>query len=274
MAADLAADAALRASTSSCCGDAHLSNFGVFASPERRLIFDVNDFDETLPGPWEWDVKRLAASIAVAARDAASRASERERDRPRHRAGVPDGDARVRGDAATSRSGTRASTSTSCSRESAAERGRPNAQAAEQDVAKARTRDSMDALSKLTPIVDGEPRIVSDPPLIVPLEELCPATSAAPTTRGPRRCCGAYRSTLPDDRRVLLDGTASSTWRARSSASAASGTRAWIALLLGRDDGDPLFLQIKEAQASVLEAVPRQERVPERTASASSRDSG
>ena len=150
MAADLAATprSGLNAQL---CGDAHLSNFGVFASPERQLIFDINDFDETLPGPWEWDVKRLAASFEIAGRDAAfAPADRREIVAGRRRASTAS-DAPVRRHAATWTSGTRTSRSTRAARaRCAAELTRSEREARARRVAKARTRDSMQAFSKLT----------------------------------------------------------------------------------------------------------------------------
>ena len=141
-----------------CCGDAHLANFGGFAAPDRTIVFDINDFDETLPGPWEWDVKRLVASFEIAARsrefDDKVRATSR-RGAPR---GVPDGDARVRRRWATSTSGTRGSTSPTCSSGSASA-SRPSAvKRFEKNLAKARSKDSMRAFAKLTTEVDGAAR--------------------------------------------------------------------------------------------------------------------
>ena len=257
-----------------CCGDAHLRNFGVFGSPERRLVFDVNDFDETLPGPWEWDVKRLSASLAVAARERGFSRRERERDRARHRRGLPHADGDVRGSRATSTSGTRASTSRTSTRRQPPTWTRETRKSAEKVVAKARTRDSMDALSKLTRIVDGEPRIVSEPPLIVRS-----TSSPRRTTRAAamaRRHAAWWASTAarcPTTGACCSTATSWPTSRTRSSASAASAREAWIVLLLGRDDGDPLFLQVKEAQPSVHEAFLGPSAYPQRRPSASSRDS-
>ena len=257
-----------------CCGDAHLSNFGLFGSPERRLVFDVNDFDETLPGPWEWDLKRLVgehgggrAGARVLARASASASCSTTAARLPH----------VHGDAsrppATWTSGTRASTSTTCSAPLAAEVDARTRKSAEKVVAKARTRDSMDALSKLTRIVDGEPRIVSKPPLIVTLEELSRRRSRDVARARARPGRHEYRSTLPDDRCVLLDGYEMADAAHKVVGVGSVGTQAWIVLLLGRDDGDPLFLQVKEAQASVLRGLPRRESLRATPASASSRGS-
>ncbi len=237
------------------CGDAHLSNFGVFASPERQLVFDINDFDETLPGPWEWDVKRLAASFEIAGRD-------RGFDRATRRAVVAAGVAEYRvrmGDLAGMRNldvwYTHIDTEELVKqlKTHATKKERKKAKA---NLAKARTRDSMQAFSKLTHVVDGERRIVADPPLIVPVEDVAAsADTSAPvdvvdTLRGLLR---SYRRTLETDRRVLLEQF-QYVHAARKVVGVGSvGTRAWILLLLGRDGDDPLFLQAKEAQESVYE---------------------
>ena len=235
-----------------CCGDAHLSNFGIFGSPERRLVFDVNDFDETLPGPWEWDLKRLSASMAVAARERGF--SRRERERV-----VLDTAGAYRTYMATFAAARNVDVwyarvdIDDLQRAVAADVDARTRKSAEKVVAKARTRDSMDALSKLTRIVGGEPRIVSKPPLIVTLEELSHDDRATSIARV-RGLVDAYRSTLPDDRCVLLDGYEMADAAHKVVGVGSVGTQAWIVLLLGRDDGDPLFLQVKEAQASVHEA--------------------
>jgi len=235
-----------------CCGDAHLSNFGVFGTPERRLIFDVNDFDETLPGPWEWDLKRLVASIAVAGRERGLTRHERER-------GMLETSAAyrmlmTRFAAARTVDVWYASVDVgSLGPEISGEVGGRTRRRAGKVVAKARTRDSMDALAKLTRMVDGQPRIVSRPPLIVSLDELGEDVRARTiaTLRGVMR---EYRVTLQDSRRVLLDNYELADFARKVVGVGSVGTEAWIALLLGRDDRDPLFLQIKEAQPSVHEA--------------------
>jgi uncharacterized protein (DUF2252 family) len=235
-----------------CCGDAHLSNFGVFGSPERRLVFDVNDFDETLPGPWEWDIKRLAASMAVAARERGCSRHERERV-------VLDTAGAYRTYMATfAAAGNAEVWYARVDMEAllpalAGDVDAHTRKSAEKVVAKARTRDSMDALSKLTRIVDGEPRIVSKPPLIVTLDDLTPDDRAASLARV-RTLVNGYRRTVRDDRGVLLDGYEMVDAAHKVVGVGSVGTQAWIVLLLGRDDRDPLFLQVKEAQASVYEA--------------------
>ncbi len=233
------------------CGDAHLSNFGVFGSPERQLLFDINDFDETLPGPWEWDVKRLAASLSVAGRSNGYSASERESVVHAGAGGYREAMLRYAG------LGNLDVWSSSVNAERVIESyrgsvGRRRLKRVERTVAKARTRDSMRAFAKLTHVVDGEPRIMNDPPLIVPVEELFPpATSQAMHDR-----MAAYLEqfghTLTSERRHLLTEYRYVHVARKVVGVGSVGTRAWIALLLGRDDRDPLFLQIKEAQTSVL----------------------
>jgi uncharacterized protein (DUF2252 family) len=234
------------------CGDAHLSNFGGFASPERRLVFDINDFDETLPGPWEWDVKRLAASFEIAGRD--RRFSQKER-----RAAVT---ASVR----SYREGM-ASFAAMCDLdvwyshldiESLLPRlrkevGSKTMRRGERNLAKAQTKDSTRAFDRLTQFVDGRRTIVSDPPLIVPIAELLPEGEAADLTAQIRQLIRAYRQTLPNDRRVLVEHFEFADLARKVVGVGSVGTRSWILLMLGRDDRDPLFLQVKEANASVLE---------------------
>ncbi|MDR3685538.1 MAG: DUF2252 domain-containing protein [Coriobacteriia bacterium] len=234
------------------CGDAHLSNFGGFASAERRMVFDINDFDETLPGPWEWDVKRLAASFEIAGRDRGFSAKKR-------RSGVM----------AVARSYREAMASFAemrdldvwysrldieailpeLQRQVSAKRG---AQVAN-NVAKAHTKDSMKAFAKLTHIVDGEPKIVSTPPLIVPISELLPELEAREFEKSIRTILRRYRTSLQNDRRVLVERFRFADLARKVVGVGSVGTRAWIVLMLGRDDEDPLFLQVKEASASVLE---------------------
>jgi uncharacterized protein (DUF2252 family) len=235
-----------------CCGDAHLSNFGVFASPERRLVFDINDFDETLPGPWEWDVKRLAASMLIAARDNGYRVTDQERivldtvgqyrTAMREFAGMQNlavWYSRLEIEALLA--------------ERAAQFQPAQVKRTERTLAKSRTRDSMAAFSKLTQVVDGEARIVDQSPLIVPLEQLAPGEARHDLLEALRALVRRYRSSLEFDRRVLLEKYQLMDFARKVVGVGSVGTRAWIALLLGRDGNDPLFLQIKEAQASVLE---------------------
>lgn len=252
MANDLAATP-LSGLNTQLCGDAHLSNFGVFASPERRLMFDINDFDESLPGPWEWDVKRLAASFEIAGRERGFAPEERwqiVRDcvaeyRTRMRLFATERNLDVwyaHIDVETLYDTLKGSVSKKQRKKTKA------------NVAKARTRDSMQAFSKLTHEVDGHRRIVSDAPLIVPIEDLVPPGSARDGLEGELQALiRSYRRTLETDRRELLESF-HYVHAARKVVGVGSvGTRAWILLLLGRDNEDPLFLQAKEAEASVLE---------------------
>jgi uncharacterized protein (DUF2252 family) len=251
MASDLAAtpQSGLRVQL---CGDAHLSNFGVFASPDRRLVFDLNDFDETLPGPWEWDVKRLAASLAVAAREREFRAKQRE--------GIVAGAVRAYREAMREFSAlenlavwyARLDTERLLA-DYGANVDRKLTKRAEKNLAKARTRDSTKAFEKLTTIVDGEPRIASDPPLIVPVQELVEGADREQTVGSIRGLLGAYASSLQPDRQALFEQYRFVDMARKVVGVGSVGTRAWIVLMFGRDGGDPLFLQAKEAQASVLE---------------------
>ena len=250
MAADLAATPAsgLRVQL---CGDAHLSNFGAFASPARRLVFDVNDFDETVPGPFEWDVKRLAASLAVAGRDngfpAKARrkivlaATESYRAAMRGFAEQPlldvwyahldieDAIGKFRSQLKAKRF-----------------------KAAQKLLAKAHTKDSMKALGKLTAVADGRRRIISDPPVIVPVEEVYSDVQAAAIYEQIRTVLGKYRRTLQSDRRHLLEQFTLIQMARKVVGVGSVGTRAWILLMEAGDGTEPLFLQAKEAQPSVL----------------------
>ena len=234
------------------CGDAHLSNFGAFAAPDRRLVFSLNDFDETLPGPFEWDVKRLGASFAVAGRDRGFNAKQRRSINTTvartYREAMKDFGAMTNLDLWYGR----------VQVDDFVERVAQLAPARrvrrlERNVAKARSKDSLKALAKLTEIVDGEPRIVSDPPLIVPIEEVVPSAEHHGIDGFVRGVIRAYRRTLPADRRRLLERFRYIHSARKVVGVGSVGTRAWIMLLLGRDRDDPLFLQFKEAEASVLE---------------------
>ncbi|HZE06622.1 MAG TPA: DUF2252 domain-containing protein [Solirubrobacteraceae bacterium] len=238
--------------TVQCCGDAHLSNFGVFASPERRLMFDVNDFDETLPGPWEWDVKRLAASMLIAARDNGYPAKDQERivldTVGRYRSAMTGFAGMKNLDVWYSRLDIE-----SVIEELAPQVKRSVAKRAEKNVAKARTKDSMTAFSKLTHSVNGHVQIVDQSPLIVPLAQLLSDSRRDEMYEGLHQLLRGYRETLEFDRRVLLERFELADFARKVVGVGSVGTRAWIALLLGRDGQDPLFLQMKEAEASVLE---------------------
>ena len=233
------------------CGDAHMSNFGFYASPERRLVFDINDFDETHPGPFEWDVKRLAASLAVAGRGNGF-------PRKKRRALVLAAAAGYRqtmrefanqGNLAVWYSHLDTETLVKQIGEQLDSARRVRAQAA---LDKARGRDSVQALAKLTQIVDGRARIVSQPPLIVPVEELWGEEQAASTYHALRGLIRSYRGTLQWDRRHLLEQFELVQLARKVVGVGSVGTRAWILLFEGLDGQDPLFLQAKEAQASVL----------------------
>ena len=236
------------------CGDAHLSNVGGYASPERSLVFDLNDFDETLPGPFEWDVKRLVASFEIAGRDRDFSDAERKaavlsaarsyREWMRKLAEAPNLDVwYARLDVDTIEQNLREQQATH------------QAAAVAKGAAKARTKDSLKAFAKLTHLVDGEPRIVSDPPLIVPAADLAEEAGIPfELVEGLiHQLFRDYRRTLQHDRRHLLEGFRMVDLARKVVGVGSVGTRCWILLLLGRDANDPLFLQIKEAQASVLE---------------------
>jgi uncharacterized protein (DUF2252 family) len=241
------------------CGDAHLSNFGVFGSPERQLVFDCNDFDETNPGPWEWDVKRLAASFVVAARgrgfsktlrtEAVIRLGQTYRESIRLQAGLNNLDVwyshvDVQGvielmQAQATKTGSKTE--------------QHLAQTATKLASKARTKDSMKALDKLTTVVNGVRRIVSDPPLVVPVEELFPEMQSNALLDTFHDVLRKYRATLPTDRRHLLEQYKFSQMARKVVGVGSVGTRCWIILLHGPRQDDVLFLQAKEAEASVLE---------------------
>jgi len=251
MASDLAATArsGLRAQL---CGDAHLANFGVFGSPERRMVFDINDFDETLPGPWDWDLKRLAASMEVAGRDNGFSKSARSdivlttvrayREAMRNFASLRHLDVWY----------------ASLGVEETLDRlrshvGRDRLSVTRRNVAKARTKDSVQAYEKLTHEVDGQRRIISDPPLIVPMDEFVKDAVRDDLEEQVRQIVRGYRGSLQDDRRHVLEGYNFTDMAHKVVGVGSVGSRAWIILLIGRDDKDPLFLQAKQAQASVLE---------------------
>jgi uncharacterized protein (DUF2252 family) len=251
MASDLRGtpDSGLRAQL---CGDAHLSNFGGFASPERDLLFDLNDFDETLPGPWEWDLKRLVASLAVAGRDRGFSAKQRRsavlacsaayRGEMQRLAGLRDVDIwyqHVDAQALADAFAPHAS--------------KKQARAFQKSVAKAQSKDSTRAFTKLAATVDGTPRIISDPPLVVPIRELVSEAEASDLSEQMRELLRTYRASLPEYRGKLVDRYHFVDLARKVVGVGSVGTRCWIILLIGRDNGDPLFLQAKEARPSVLE---------------------
>ena len=266
------------------CGDAHLSNFGAFASPERRLLFDLNDFDETLPGPFEYDVKRMAASFTIAARNngfskadtrAATMASARAYREAMDEfaqmqtmeiwyASMSEDEvlASIRAMATGAVKQQRAAKQQDKADKQEEKAAKLAAKQAEKTVAKAHTRDSLQALSKLGEQVDGQYRIVSQPPLVVPLRDLAATygLSARDAGKAIRDQFRAYRETLQDDRRQLLERFQVVDAARKVVGVGSVGTRAFIVLLQGRDAQDPLFLQIKEATASVLEPYVRKSR--------------
>ena len=236
------------------CGDAHLSNFGLFGSPERELLFDVNDFDETLPGPFEWDLKRLAASFVLASRDngfgedvareCALAAVRSYREHMTTYAEMRDLDVWYSHIVAEDFLETvRAARSAKEAKRKATQ---SQMKAAERTLAKARTHDSLQAAGKLTEAVDGRRRIVDQPPLVMHLEGLDEPDSV-------HALFAQYKATLEDDRRTLLDRFEIADIARKAVGVGSVGTRCFIILLLGRDSDDPLFLQVKEAVSSVLE---------------------
>ena len=251
MAADLA-QTPVSGFRTQTCGDAHLSNFGLFASAERTLVFDINDFDETLPGPWEWDVKRLVASLAVAGRNNGFTAKQRRK-------------------VAVSAAGTYRTAMRDFAKQTTLEvwytqldiaallKSRRKmlapAQVANTKAAmkKARTRDSLQSLDKLSKVVNGNRRIIAAPPIVVPVEDLMPDAPAEKLSEQMQALISSYSRSLPSERRHLLDQYRLVHMARKVVGVGSVGTRAWILLMLGRDDADPLFLQAKEAQESVLE---------------------
>ena len=296
MAADLK-DTPVAGLDAQLCGDAHLSNFGMFASPERALLFDLNDFDETLPGPFEFDVKRMAASFLIAGRNngfskadaraaaLASVMSYRESmadfaqmptmeiwyahfEEDRFRAIIRDALAEVspgvkepgvkdkKAKAAKPDKKVKAATKKEQKEAKQAEVVQEAARRAEKNLEKAHTRDSVQALAKLGELVDGHYQIVSQPPVIVPGRDLAATYGMSPDEVMPaiHEQFRAYRATLQDDRRRLLEKFEIVDAARKVVGVGSVGTRAFIVLLQGRDEQDPLFLQVKEATASVLEA--------------------
>ncbi|GAA4868922.1 DUF2252 domain-containing protein [Actinomycetospora straminea] len=272
MAADLAGTPTAGLITQ-LCGDAHLSNFGVFASPERKLMFDVNDFDETLPGPFEYDVERLAASVTIAARNNgfsrsnareatfASVRSYRESMAEFARMRTMDvwyshlSDDELMTAVRTFTGELEKEQKKDKKAKKAVKEARKAEKTAERTRAKAYTRDSLQALSTLGEVVDGRYRIVSQPPIVVPARDLASTFGLSRDQVGHalREQLRSYRSTLPEDRRQLLDRFEVVDCARKVVGVGSVGTRAFIVLLEGRDAQDPLFLQVKEATASVLE---------------------
>jgi uncharacterized protein (DUF2252 family) len=234
------------------CGDAHLSNFGGFASAERELLFDLNDFDETLPGPWEWDLKRLAASVAVAGREngftADCRTSMVRQAVSEYRQGIRQFASMKTLDVWYARA------SVSDLQELLRVQGTGGQiKRLDRTVAKGRRRDSARAFEKLAVTGNGQARIRADPPLIVPIDDLLAGTGARRVERAAQKLVDSYQASLSGDRRRLLERYRYADLARKVVGVGSVGTRCWVILLLGRDSGDPLFLQAKEAPRSVLE---------------------
>jgi len=297
MASDLA-DTPVTGIQVQLCGDAHISNFGLFSSPERRTVFDINDFDETLPGPWEWDVKRLAASVEICGRDNGLARNQRKAavlacvqgyregmrafadmgnldvwyahldvDTLREKvvanmksASAKKGAAKASDKKTDAKSGAQSNAKTDAARVSG-----PNAaavKATNKIIDKAKAKNSTRAIQKMTEIVDGKLRIISDPPVIVPLRELIAENMGedkaekfdeAAIERLVHAVLAEYRLTLTPDKRRLIDSYTPVDVAHKVVGVGSVGTRAWIVVMRGADEEDPLVLQIKEAQASVLE---------------------
>ena len=233
------------------CGDAHLSNFGAYAAPDRRLVFDLNDFDESLPGPWEWDVKRLAASFAIAGRENGlgrkGRAEVLLTVTRSYREAMREFASQGNLEVWYERFDVEAALA------EVEDEDPKEVKRVRKGVAKARSKDSLRALEKLTEVVDGELRFRSEPPLLVPAEELAPIGETGDVRQAVLQVLAAYKETLPGDRQHLLETYELQRIARKVVGVGSVGTRAWVILLTGADDGDPLFLQAKEAEASVLE---------------------
>ena len=226
--------------TTQLCGDAHLANFGVYSSPERRLVFDVNDFDESHPGPWEWDVKRLVASFAVAGRHRGFSAEER----------------RTINEAVGASYRNAMALQAFASPDEASKLGkakRKDLTRAQKLTAKAKTRTSLQAFNKMTVNTDGSPEFLSQPPLLVPFREIMAEDQTEQVWDMLRGALGAYRRSLQDDRKHLLSEFEVVDGAHKIVGVGSVGLRAWVLLLLGRDSDDPLVLQVKQSQQSVLE---------------------
>ncbi|MGP0028897.1 MAG: DUF2252 domain-containing protein [Acidimicrobiales bacterium] len=248
------------------CGDAHLANFGLFASPERQLMFDINDFDETLPGPWEWDVKRLAASFEIVGRDRGFSPEDRRaivmagvreyRDRMRQAASMRALDAWY------AHMSVNQITDWVTAAESREELAKKIKNEAALDISRARNRDSVAVFAKRAGKIHGELRIVRDPPLITPIEDLVHSRSALEQIdKSVRKLVKSYRRTLAHQHHPIEEFRY--VHMARKVVGVGSvGTRCWIFLMVGRDEADPLFLQAKEAQSSVLERYLGRSRYP------------
>ncbi len=238
--------------TAQICGDAHLANFGAYAAPDRRLVFDINDFDETLPGPWEWDVKRLATSFEIAGRHIGLKGSER-------RAAVLNSVSSYR--TAMLQFAEMRTLDVWYSRLEIEDRvaqlrkqlGASFVKRTERQLDKARTKDSLRALSKLTHLVDGEPRFDSAPPLLVPAADIFAEAGREDLLGSLGELIRLYRGSLPNDRKLLAESFRFVDLARKVVGVGSVGTRTWALLMIGRDNDDPLFLQVKQAESSVLE---------------------
>jgi uncharacterized protein (DUF2252 family) len=250
MASDLAATPVTGLAVQAC-GDAHLSNFGMYGTGERNLVFDINDFDETLPGPWEWDVKRLAASLEIAARDNGIAASKR---RQIVLAAVASYRRAMRDFAGQTNLAVWYS-HVEIDRLQAQFQSLLNARqrrSISKAAAKARSRDSRQAATKLTDGADGRRRIIADPPLLVPADQLLLGQDREALESLMSDLISRYRRTLDFDHGFLLDQYEFADIALKVVGVGSVGTRCWVVLMLGADDSDPLLLQVKEAEASVL----------------------
>jgi uncharacterized protein (DUF2252 family) len=235
------------------CGDAHLSNFGFFGSPERRLVFDVNDFDETLRGPWEWDVKRLVTSLEVASRDRGSPDADRQKI-IRTAVRAYQHAMRAFADMPTLQVWYARMDVEEILRRYESKLASVRRKRLTRVLAKAHTRDNLGALRRFTRVEEGHMHLVAEPPLVVPVRDLLPDVAArTDLERGIRDLLHGYRASLPPERRALYDQYRPVDIARKVVGVGSVGTRSWMILMLGRDADDPLFLQAKEAGASVLE---------------------
>jgi uncharacterized protein (DUF2252 family) len=244
------------------CGDAHLANFGAYASPERILVFDINDFDETLRGPFEWDLKRLAASFEIASRangfDPSASAAVVTAMVISYCTTMAELAAKGNLDIWYSRL-----TIDELGRRWGLEETKAARRQYEKNVQKVESKDRLHALAKLTTIDDGELRFVSRPPLLARVSELVTGTEYAEVIDHVRQALQRYRRTLQPDRRELFDRYRFVDLARKVVGVGSVGTRCWVALLVGRDDADPLFLQVKQAEASVLEPYLSKSKYPQ-----------
>ena len=248
MAADLASTQS-SGLNAQLCGDAHLSNFGSYASPDRRQVFDVNDFDETLPGPWEWDLKRLATSVVLAGRDNGFDKSAITATTTKSVAGYRQAMARF----ASQRTLDVWYAQVTLEQIAAAAPKKKDRTRISKTAKKARSKDSLKALSKLAECVDGKYRIKSQAPLLTPLRDLAHSMNPDELREQVTGSLDSYRNTLADNRRVLFDRFELVDIALKVVGVGSVGTRCMVVLFQGRDMDDPLFLQIKEAESAVLE---------------------